>query len=170
MRLSNSTISIDIPDADWQAALEAAGRRRGKDEPDARTAARGQILGRAMAYLRRRHEAARAAGQDGSPPEPDHVAALARLMMHYDAYGHDAQAEERMRLGMSVPQGVRPAPGGPAREYEATAAHRIVASRGSALAARRRDARLPPGWVITVLGHLSEGYTSRDTHVSGEAW
>lgn len=49
---------VTVPVAEWAAACAKARRRRGKDEVDAETAARGQILGRAAQIKAWRAEAA----------------------------------------------------------------------------------------------------------------
>ncbi|ODN69578.1 hypothetical protein [Methylobrevis pamukkalensis] len=167
MRLSNTSLSIDIPDEDWRAALSSA--RRGKDEPDLATAARGHLLGKAMQILRLRRQM-QAVAAETSTPSPDQVRRLVDLMMQYDAYGHDDQAAERLRLGKSIPHGTRTMPLKSRDQYESDAQQRIIDAHASASAALCRDSALPKGWTITVIGPLPDGHESRDTHISDEAW
>jgi len=166
MEIRNQRIVVTIPDADWRSEIEKGIYLRARESREA--SARGRILGEAMHILRHRAAARRGKGWNG--PSDDDVMEAAVFLRKMAAFGHNEQAFERIRRGLSIPMGVRPAAGSASlSSFMDEARDRLYARHALDQRLHTDAGRLPPGWTIDVIGSLPPGYES-ESHVSDVSW
>jgi len=166
MEIRNERIVVTIPHEDWLREVAKGCYLATRESPEA--SARGRILGEAMHILRHRAAARRGEGWNG--PSDDDVMETAVFLRKMAAFGHNAQAFERIRRGHSVPMGARPAAGSASlSSFMDAARDHLSAHHALRQRLHGEGGQLPPGWTIDVIGTLPPGYES-ESHVSATTW